>query len=65
MPVRNDAGTTLAALTMCVPTSRMTAQRREIIVADLRAAGERFSQLVGWLPAFTVKADTRALSRVR
>jgi DNA-binding IclR family transcriptional regulator len=54
VPVRNAAGTTLAALTMCIPTSRMSPARQERIVADLRAAGERFSGLVGWLPAFTV-----------
>jgi DNA-binding IclR family transcriptional regulator len=54
VPVRNDAGTTLAALTMCIPTSRMSPTRHTQIVADLRAAGERFSGLVSWLPAFTV-----------
>ncbi len=54
VPVRNTAGTTLAALTMCVPTSRMSPARKERILADLLAAGERFSALVGWLPAFTV-----------
>jgi DNA-binding IclR family transcriptional regulator len=54
VPVRNTAGTTLAALTMCIPTSRMSPVRHEQILADLRAAGERFSALVGWLPAFTV-----------
>ena len=59
VPVRNDAGTTLAALTMCVPTSRMSPARRERILDDLRAAGERFSGLVRWLPAFTVGADVR------
>jgi DNA-binding IclR family transcriptional regulator len=59
VPVRNGAGTTLAALTMCVPTSRMTAARHEKILADLRAAGERFSELVRWLPAFTVGVDVR------
>ena len=59
VPVRNGAGTTLAALTMCIPTSRMSPARHEKIVADLRAAGERFSELVDWLPAFTVGADVR------
>jgi IclR family KDG regulon transcriptional repressor len=59
VPVRNDAGTTLAALTMCIPTSRMSPPRRERILTDLRAAGERFSELVRWLPAFTVGADVR------
>ena len=59
VPVRNDAGTTLAALTVLVPTSRMSPARRERILADLIAAGERFSELVRWLPAFTVGADVR------
>ena len=59
VPVRNAAGTTLAALTMCIPTSRMSPARHEQIVTDLRAAGERFSELVSWLPAFTVGADVR------
>jgi len=59
VPVGNDAGTTLAALTMCIPTSRMSPARRERILADLLAAGTRFSELVRWLPAFTVGADVR------
>jgi IclR family transcriptional regulator, KDG regulon repressor len=59
VPVRNTAGTTLAALTMCIPTSRMSATRQERIVADLRDSGERFSALVGWLPAFTVGDRSR------
>lgn len=54
VPIVNAAGTTLAALTVCVPTSRMSSERREALVADLRSAGERLSELVGWLPAFTV-----------
>ncbi len=59
VPVRNDAGTTLAALTMLVPTSRMSPARRERIIADLVSSGERFSALVHWLPAFTVGAEIR------
>jgi IclR family KDG regulon transcriptional repressor len=54
VPIVNAAGTTLAALTVCVPTSRMSPERRAILVSDLRSAGERLSELVGWLPAFTV-----------
>jgi DNA-binding IclR family transcriptional regulator len=54
VPIVNEAGTTLAALTICVPTSRMPPGRREAIIADLKAAGERLSDLVRWLPAFTV-----------
>jgi hypothetical protein len=37
----------------------MSPARRERILDDLRAAGERFSGLVRWLPAFTVGADVR------
>lgn len=54
VPVVNGDGITLAALTVCVPTSRMTPERRETILADLGSAGARLSELVRWLPAFTV-----------
>jgi IclR family KDG regulon transcriptional repressor len=64
VPVRNDAGATLAALTMCIPTSRMSPERRDVIVGDLRAEGEEFSGLVGWLPAFTVRSDVRPRTAV-
>lgn len=64
VPVANDAGTTLAALTLCVPTSRMTRARRDVMLADLRRAGEELSRLVGWLGAFTIGADVRDLSRM-
>jgi DNA-binding IclR family transcriptional regulator len=59
VPVRNAARTTLAALTLCVPTSRLTPERRALILDDLRAAGARLSELVHWLPAFTVGAELR------
>jgi IclR family KDG regulon transcriptional repressor len=55
VPVANDGGNTLAALTTCVPTSRITPERRDAIVADLQAAGERLSQFVGWLPSFAAR----------
>jgi DNA-binding IclR family transcriptional regulator len=45
----------LAALTMCVPTSRMTAERRELLVRDLRESGERLSADVAWLPAHNAR----------
>lgn len=54
VPVVNGAGETLAALTTCVPVSRMTPERREEILADLQASGRRLSELVAWLPAATV-----------
>jgi IclR family KDG regulon transcriptional repressor len=52
VPVRNGTGVVLAALTMCVPTSRLPLERHEGIVADLRGAGERLSADVAWLPAW-------------
>jgi IclR family KDG regulon transcriptional repressor len=55
VPVVNQSGTVLAAMTMCVPTSRMSADRREAIIADLRAAGRMLSHDVAWLPAFNAK----------
>jgi DNA-binding IclR family transcriptional regulator len=55
VPVTNEGGVVLAALTTCVPTSRITPERRDAIVADLRAAGERLSQFVAWLPAFAAR----------
>jgi DNA-binding IclR family transcriptional regulator len=55
VPIRNEAGIVLAALTVCVPTSRVTPERRERLLADLLSAGRRLSELVAWLPAFDVR----------
>jgi DNA-binding IclR family transcriptional regulator len=55
VPVVNAAGVTLAALTTCVPTSRMTDDRRETIVDDLLGRGRTLSSLVDWLPSFTAR----------
>lgn len=52
-PVVNDQGVTLAALTALVPTSRITPERRELIVADLLALAAKLSELVRWLPSFS------------
>ena len=52
VPIRNGAGAVLAALTVCVPTSRMSAGRRDVLVADLIEAGRRLSADVAWLPAW-------------
>jgi DNA-binding IclR family transcriptional regulator len=52
VPVVNADGATLAALTTCVPSSRMNPERREMLVADLQAKGRKLSELVSWLPAF-------------
>ena len=55
VPVVNGRGATLAALTMLVPTSRLTAGRQGAIVADLRDAGRALSDDVGWLPSYTAR----------
>jgi IclR family transcriptional regulator, KDG regulon repressor len=55
VPIVNESGTVLAAMTMCVPTSRMDADRRDRIVEDLLAAGSALSRDVAWLPAFNAK----------
>lgn len=58
VPVTNDAGTTLAALTALIPLSRVTPERHETIVACLRKHGEVLSELVGWLPAYASRTST-------
>jgi DNA-binding IclR family transcriptional regulator len=55
VPIVNDRGTVLAAMTMCVPTSRMSPDRRDRILGDLIAAGQVLSRDVAWLPAFNAK----------
>jgi DNA-binding IclR family transcriptional regulator len=53
VPVVNDEGVTLAALTTCVPVSRLTPARRVLILDDLLPLGRKLSDLVGWLPSFS------------
>ena len=53
VPVVSDDRVTLAALTAVVPTSRVSPERQEAIVADLVALGAKLSELVGWLPSFS------------
>jgi IclR family transcriptional regulator, KDG regulon repressor len=55
VPIVNENGTILAAVTVCVPTSRTEPGRRERILDDLVAAGHSFSRDVAWLPAFHAK----------
>jgi DNA-binding IclR family transcriptional regulator len=55
VPVVNEKSTVLAAVTVCVPTSRVEPGRRERILDDLVAAGHRLSGEVAWLPAFHAK----------
>ena len=45
----------LAAVTACVPTSRIDRSRRDRILADLVAAGRTLSRDVAWLPAFNAR----------
>ncbi len=54
-PVLNASGVVLAGLTVCVPTSRMNPERRELLVADLCAAGRQLSDDVAWLPAHNAR----------
>jgi DNA-binding IclR family transcriptional regulator len=52
VPIRNATGAVLAALTVCVPTSRMRPSRRDQILLDLRESGQRLSEGVAWLAAW-------------
>ena len=58
VPIANDLGVTIAALTTLIPRSRVTPERRETIVACLREQGRRLSELVGWLPAYGARGST-------
>ncbi len=53
VPIVNDEGVTIAALTTCVPVCRITPERREEIVADLVRLGAVLSESVRWLPSFS------------
>jgi DNA-binding IclR family transcriptional regulator len=53
VPVTNGEQVTLAALTTLVPMSRVTPERRERLVTDLRTLGDELSELVDWLPSFS------------
>jgi DNA-binding IclR family transcriptional regulator len=59
VPVVNDSGIVLAALTIGVPTSRINSDRRREILDDLLAAGRRLSADVSWLPAYSARAAGR------
>jgi DNA-binding IclR family transcriptional regulator len=52
VPVRGASDAVVAAMTVCVPTSRLAPERRERIIADLVASGVRLSESVSWLPAW-------------
>jgi DNA-binding IclR family transcriptional regulator len=53
VPIVNDDGVTIAALTTCVPVCRITDARREAIVADLMRLGTTLSDSVRWLPSYS------------
>jgi DNA-binding IclR family transcriptional regulator len=53
VPIVNDEGVTIAALTTCVPVCRITPERRAEIVADLVRLGVVLSESVRWLPSFS------------
>jgi IclR family KDG regulon transcriptional repressor len=55
VPITNDGGAVLAAVTICIPTSRVTEPRRAEILVDLVAAGRSLSGDVAWLPAFDAR----------
>jgi DNA-binding IclR family transcriptional regulator len=55
VPIVNDAGQPLVAMTMCVPTSRAPAGRRRRLLADLQDAGRRLSRDAAWLPNYYAK----------
>jgi IclR family transcriptional regulator, KDG regulon repressor len=55
VPIVNGTGAVIAAMTVCVPTSRIDPERCQRILADLIAAGEALSRDVEWLPAFSAK----------
>jgi DNA-binding IclR family transcriptional regulator len=56
--VRNGTGVVLAAMTICVPSSRLDLARREALIRDLVAAGEALSSEVAWLSAWNaMRAD--------
>lgn len=52
VPVVNEDGVTIAALTACVPVCRMNPERQERLVVDLRGMGTQLSELIHWLPSF-------------
>jgi IclR family transcriptional regulator, KDG regulon repressor len=52
VPVVNSEGATIAALTTCIPICRITPERQQAMVDDLRSLGRTLSELICWLPSF-------------
>ncbi|MGL6279980.1 MAG: IclR family transcriptional regulator [Gaiella sp.] len=55
VPVVNDEGMTIAALTTCIPVSRMSPDRREAILRDLASLAVQLSEHVHWLPSYDAR----------
>lgn len=56
VPIVNDAHTALAAFTTLVPLSRVSRpERRDAILAGLHDVGRKLSELVSWLPSYSVR----------
>lgn len=53
--VVNGEHATIAALTTCIPVSRLTDERRTTVIADLRELGARLSESISWLPSFSAR----------
>jgi len=56
VPVVNAHDVVLAALTLAVPTSRVTPERRLRMLDDLRLAGARLSADVSWLASYSTRS---------
>jgi IclR family transcriptional regulator, KDG regulon repressor len=52
VPVVNGEGVTIAALTTCIPVSRITPELQAVVVEDLTRNGRELSELIAWLPSF-------------
>lgn len=52
VPIRNGASAVLAALSICVPVSRIRAGRRDQILLDLKDCGGQIEGGVAWLGAW-------------
>lgn len=55
VPVVNGTGVVLAALTMCVPSGRISEERRTALLRDLQIAGDRLAADLDWLPAWNAR----------
>ena len=57
-PIRNARGRVLAALTLCIPSSRLGRDRFDVMTADLIDAAARLSADISWLPEWNAtRAD--------